>query len=77
MPFRRGIRRPAGGRHVRGFYPLTQFLQLVLGLPPLLAGVAFLPLSVSIFLTIPAMPRPLGWFGPVPCALGLLTSSCR
>ena len=48
------------------FYLLTLFLQLVWGLGPLLAGLAFLPMTLSMFLSVRRMPRLLKRFGPGP-----------
>jgi predicted MFS family arabinose efflux permease len=46
------------------FFFLTQFLQDVLGLSPLRAGLAFLPLAVALFGVARLIPRLLPRFGP-------------
>jgi MFS family permease len=48
------------------FFFLTQFLQDVLGLSPIMAGVAFLPMTVTLFAVSRAAPRLLPRFGPKP-----------
>jgi EmrB/QacA subfamily drug resistance transporter len=48
------------------FYFLTQFLQEALGLSPLRAGVAFLPMTIALFAVSRAAPRLLPVFGPKP-----------
>lgn len=47
-----------------GFFFLTQFLQRVLGYDPVLTGVAFLPMTLSIFAISRAVPRFIPRFGP-------------
>lgn len=46
------------------FFFLTQFIQDVLGLKPLVTGFAFLPMAASIFAVSRVMPRLLPRFGP-------------
>src|SRR6202044_285227 len=46
------------------FFFLTQFLQDVLGFSPIMAGVAFLPLTVTLFAVSRATPRLIPRFGP-------------
>jgi EmrB/QacA subfamily drug resistance transporter len=46
------------------FFFLTQFIQDVLGLRPLVTGFAFLPMAASIFAVSRVMPRLLPRFGP-------------
>ncbi|MGH2517383.1 MAG: MFS transporter, partial [Ktedonobacterales bacterium] len=46
------------------FFFLTQFLQDVLGFSPLMAGVAFLPMTLAMFSTVRIVPRLLPRFGP-------------
>ena len=48
------------------FFFLTQFIQDVLGFSPIMAGFAFLPLTIIIFATSQAVPRLLPQFGPKP-----------
>ena len=48
------------------FFFLTQFVQDVLGFSPIVAGFAFLPLTIVIFATSQAVPRLLPRFGPKP-----------
>src|ERR1700737_4157362 len=48
------------------FFFLTQFLQNILGFCPLVAGVAFLPLSAAIIITAQVVARLVGRFGPRP-----------
>jgi len=45
------------------FFFLTQFVQEILGLRPLLAGVAFLPLTVTVFAVSRLAPRLMPRFG--------------
>jgi len=45
------------------FFFLTQFLQDVLGFSPLRAGVAFLPMTITLFATSRAVPRLIPRFG--------------
>ena len=45
------------------FFFLTQFVQDILGLSPLLAGVAFLPMTLTVFGVSRAAPRLLPRFG--------------
>jgi EmrB/QacA subfamily drug resistance transporter len=46
------------------FFFLTQFLQDVLGFSPIMAGVAFLPMTVTLFAVSRAAPRLIPRFGP-------------
>ena len=48
------------------FFFLTQFLQDVLGFSPLRAGVAFLPMTITLFAVSRAVPRLIPRFGPKP-----------
>ena len=48
------------------FYFLTQFLQEALGMSPLRAGMAFLPMTVALFAVSRVAPRLLPSFGPKP-----------
>jgi EmrB/QacA subfamily drug resistance transporter len=48
------------------FFFLTQFIQDVLGFSPILAGVAFLPMTVTLFAVSRAAPRLIPRFGPKP-----------
>jgi MFS family permease len=48
------------------FFFLTQFLQDVLGFSPIMAGVAFLPMTVTLFAVSRAAPRLIPRFGPKP-----------
>jgi predicted MFS family arabinose efflux permease len=48
------------------FFFLTQFLQDVLGFSPLKAGVAFLPMTISLFGVSRLTPRLVPRFGPKP-----------
>jgi predicted MFS family arabinose efflux permease len=48
------------------FFFLTQFVQNVLGFSPLVAGVAFLPLTAAIIITAQIVARLVGRFGPRP-----------
>lgn len=55
------------------FFFLSQYLQDVLGLTPLVAGLAFLPLTLGIFTLSRIMPRVLPRTGPrTPLIIGLL-----
>jgi EmrB/QacA subfamily drug resistance transporter len=55
------------------FFFLTQFLQDVLGFSPIMAGVAFLPMTVTLFAVSRAAPRLISRFGPKPLMIvGLL-----
>src|SRR3984957_110133 len=55
------------------FFFLTQFLQDVLGFSPIMAGVAFLPMTVALFVVSRAAPRLIPRFGPKPLMIaGLL-----
>lgn len=46
------------------FFFLTQFVQEVLGLSPVMAGAAFLPLTGAVFTCMRVVPRLLPRFGP-------------
>src|SRR4030088_1233299 len=48
------------------FFFLTQFVQNILGFSPLVAGVAFLPLSAAIIITAQIVARLVRRFGPRP-----------
>jgi EmrB/QacA subfamily drug resistance transporter len=48
------------------FFFLTQFVQDVLGFSPIVAGLAFLPLTIVIFAASQTVPRLLPQFGPKP-----------
>jgi EmrB/QacA subfamily drug resistance transporter len=48
------------------FFFLTQFVQEVLGLSPLLAGVAFVPMTAALFAVSRAAPRLIPRFGAKP-----------
>ena len=48
------------------FFFLTQFIQDVLGFSPIMAGVAFLPMTVTLFAVSRAAPRLIPRFGPKP-----------
>src|SRR6267143_1321000 len=48
------------------FFFLTQFVQNILGFSPLVAGVAFLPLSAAIIITAQIVARLVGRFGTRP-----------
>jgi EmrB/QacA subfamily drug resistance transporter len=48
------------------FYFLTQFLQEALGMSPLRAGVAFLPMTIALFAVSRAAPKLMPSFGPKP-----------
>lgn len=47
-----------------GFFFLTQFLQRVLGFSPVLTGIAFLPMTLSIFTVSRIVPRLVPTLGP-------------
>jgi EmrB/QacA subfamily drug resistance transporter len=47
-----------------GFFFLTQFLQRVLGYSPVVTGLAFLPMTLTIFATSRIVPRLLPRLGP-------------
>jgi EmrB/QacA subfamily drug resistance transporter len=48
------------------FFFLTQFLQDVLGFSPVRAGVAFLPMTIALFVVSRLTPRLIPRFGPKP-----------
>lgn len=54
------------GMHFSMLFLIVQYLQQVLGFAPLAAGLAYLPLSVTIFTISPAMPSFIVRFGPRP-----------
>jgi predicted MFS family arabinose efflux permease len=47
-----------------GFFFLTQFLQRVMGYNPMVTGIAFLPMTLSIFTVSRIVPRLVPRFGP-------------
>jgi EmrB/QacA subfamily drug resistance transporter len=47
-----------------GFFFLTQFLQRVMGYSPVVTGIAFLPMTLSIFTTSRIVPRLIPRLGP-------------
>src|SRR5262249_53888702 len=47
-----------------GFFFLTQFLQRVMSFSPVVTGIAFLPMTVSIFTISQSVPRLLPRLGP-------------
>jgi EmrB/QacA subfamily drug resistance transporter len=47
-----------------GFFYLTQFLQRVMGFSPVLTGIAFLPMTLSIFTISRIVPRLIPRLGP-------------
>ena len=51
------------------FFYLTQYFQQRLGLRPVVAGLAFLPLAVTMLVTVRAVPRLLSRRGPVPLVI--------
>jgi len=48
------------------FFFLTQFVQNILGFSPLVAGIAFLPMTATIIVTAQVVSRLVGRFGPRP-----------
>ncbi|HEX4087658.1 MAG TPA: MFS transporter [Trebonia sp.] len=48
------------------FFFLTQFIQDVLGFSPIMAGVAFLPMTITLFAVSRLAPRLIPRFGPKP-----------
>src|SRR5712692_2718189 len=48
------------------FFFLTQFVQNILGFSPLVAGIAFLPMTAGIIVTAQIVARLVGRFGPRP-----------
>ncbi|HEX8982141.1 MAG TPA: MFS transporter [Ktedonobacterales bacterium] len=48
------------------FFFLTQFMQNALGYSPVIAGLAFLPMTLTMFSTVRILPRLLPRFGPRP-----------
>ena len=61
------------GGQLSMFYLVVQFVQRVLGFGPLASGMAFLPLSVTIFVMSRFSPRVVGRFGaPRPLMVGAL-----
>jgi MFS family permease len=66
------------GMHFSMLFLIVQYLQLVLEFAPLMTGLAYLPLSVTIFTISPIMPRFIARFGPRPLLAaggGLVASS--
>lgn len=55
------------------FFYLTQFLQGAEGYSALKAGVAFLPVTLTIFAMVKVVPKLLGRVGPFPVLIGGLT----
>jgi EmrB/QacA subfamily drug resistance transporter len=53
-----------------GFFFLVQYLQVVHGYSPLLSGLAFLPLTIGIFVMSRIVPRLMGRFHPLMVGLG-------
>lgn len=51
------------GMHFSVLFLIVQYLQQVLGFAPLAAGLAYLPLSVTMFVVSPTMPRFIAWLG--------------
>jgi EmrB/QacA subfamily drug resistance transporter len=52
------------GMHFSMLFLIVQYLQKALKFAPLVAGLAYLPLSVTIFTISPTMPRFIARFGP-------------
>lgn len=52
------------GMHFAVLFMLVQFLQRVLGFSPLMAGLAYVPLTVTVFAVTHFVPRLVGRFGP-------------
>jgi len=48
------------------FFFLTQFVQNILGFSPIVAGIAFLPMTAAIIITAQVISRLIGRFGPRP-----------
>ncbi|HCF4374980.1 TPA: MFS transporter [Pseudomonas aeruginosa] len=67
----------AVGMHFSVLFLIVQYLQRVLGFAPLIAGLAYLPLSVTMFVVSPTMPRLIARFGtrPLLCAGGVLVAA--
>lgn len=58
------------------FFLSTLYLQNVLGLDPLQAGLAFLPFCAALLLAVTQVARLIGWFGLAPTAvLGLAVTA--
>ena len=53
-----------------GFFYLTQFLQRVMGLSPVVTGIAFLPMTLSIFTVSRIVPRLIPRLGPQRILIG-------
>lgn len=51
------------GMHFSVLFLIVQYLQQVLGFAPLAAGLAYLPLSMTMFVVSPTMPRFIARFG--------------
>jgi MFS family permease len=59
------------------FFFLTQFVQNILGFSPVVAGVAFLPMTAGIIITAQVVARLVGRFGPRPfITIGPLLVAC-
>jgi EmrB/QacA subfamily drug resistance transporter len=53
-----------------GFFFLTQFLQRVMGISPVVTGIAFLPMTLSIFIMSRIVPRLIPRLGPQRILIG-------
>ncbi len=53
-----------------GFFFLTQYLQIVMGLSPVMTGIAFLPMTLSIFTVSRIVPRLIPRLGPQRILIG-------
>ncbi|HEY9289883.1 MAG TPA: MFS transporter [Microlunatus sp.] len=58
------------GGQMGGFFFLVQYLQVVHGFDPFTSGLAFLPLTVGIFVMSRIAPRLINRFGPMLVGLG-------
>jgi MFS family permease len=54
------------GMHFSMLFLIVQYLQQVLAFAPLVAGLAYLPLTATVFTVSPSMPRLIVRFGPRP-----------
>lgn len=52
------------GMHFALLFLLVQYLQKVLGYPPLVAGLAYLPLTATVMIISPFVPLLINRFGP-------------
>lgn len=52
------------GMHFSVLFILIQYLQRVLGFSPLMAGLAYVPLTITVFAITHFVPRLVGYFGP-------------